>query len=220
MSFIFTPDLDTIMKKLIFVFLFIFTISVLHAQLKIGLKAGYNLSYFDAGYVSNVTYSSKSNFNAGLIFSLPLGSGVTLQPEAFYSGEGANLATTNLTGEYSYQYLNIPVMLKYVAPFHVFLETGPQIGFLLGAHLKEEGFPSTDIKEWTKSAGYSWVFGAGYQLPMGLGLDARYNFGLSDVAKDGTNTYNDGSVKNNVIQIGLFYIFGNPSGNTAPPVKN
>ncbi len=184
-----------------------------NAQARFGFKAGYNLSSFYASYVTDVSYSSRSNFNAGVLLSIPISEGLSFQPEAFYSGEGANINTSNLSGVYNFQYLDIPFLLKYKAPIPIFIETGPQIGFLLGAAEKEQGFPSTDVKDDTKSTGFSWVFGLGYELRSGFGLDALFNLGLTDVAK-ASNTYNSGSIKNNVFQVGIFYLL--PSASPVP----
>jgi hypothetical protein len=38
-----------------------------------------------------------------------------------------------------------------------------------------------------------------------VGVDARYNLGLSNIAAQEVNGY---SVKNSVFQVGVFYIFG------------
>ncbi len=196
------------MKKISFIALFIISFYPLQAQLQFGIKAGINQTTFNATYVSDVTYTPKTNFNAGVIVSFPLGSAFSLQPEAVYSGQGANINTTNVNGVYKYQMLNFPVLIKIVIVSHFFAETGPQVGFTLGAKIYEGGYPTTNIKSQTKSPDYSWTFGVGYQLPMNLGLDIRYNLGLTDLAKDGSNSYNDGSVKNSVIQVGIYYIFG------------
>jgi hypothetical protein len=198
------------MKKFSFFVLFILSFSALHSQIQVGLKAGYNLSSFITTIPSDFySYSPKSNFNAGIVVSFPLGAGFFLQPESVYSGQGSEVNLTGIHGEYDFQNLNFPVLLKYLSPLHLYAETGPQLGFLLGATLYEDGFPSTNVKSQTNSSGYSWVFGLGYQFPMNLGLDIRYNLGLTHVQTDNSNAYNDADIKNNVFQVGIFYMFEN-----------
>ena len=51
-----------------------------------------------------------------------------------------------------------------------------------------------------KKADVSGVVGAGYDFPFGIRLDARYNFGFTDVLKDGKS-------KNNVFSVALGYSF-------------
>ena len=179
------------------------------AQARIAVKAGYNLSSFNAAYAPDVSYSSLNNFNAGLVLSLPLGAHFNVVSEAVYSGEGASINIGKVNGSYNFQLLNIPVLIKYMTASRVFLETGPQAGFLLGAQIKEDGFSSSNIKGDTKSTEFSWAFGLGYQLAMNLGLDARYNVGLTDMAKSSV-AYNGSSIKNNVLQIGIYYLFSFP----------
>jgi hypothetical protein len=52
-----------------------------------------------------------------------------------------------------------------------------------------------------KQSDFSWAFGIGFISASGLGFDARYNLGLSDITKG------RGNVKNQVWQLGLFYQF-------------
>ena len=155
------------MKKISSVILLIISGPVLEAQVQVGVKGGFNMNSFNASYETEINYSSETNFNAGLIFSLPLGSGLSVQPEMSYSGEGADIETDNVHGVYSFKMLNVPVLLKFTTPFHLFGETGPQAGFLLGATIKEGEFPSADIKSETKSPNFAWAFGIGYQLRQG-----------------------------------------------------
>jgi opacity protein-like surface antigen len=63
-----------------------------------------------------------------------------------------------------------------------------------------------DVKEDLETMNFSWAIGAGYKLSNGLGFGARYNLGLSNIAK--TDDSGEGKVKSNVIQIGLTYTFG------------
>jgi hypothetical protein len=79
----------------------------------------------------------------------------------------------------------------------------------LGATLTEDGFPSANIKSQTTTSGYSWAFGVGCQLPMNFGLDIRYNLGLTEVPNSNSNAYNNASIKNNVFQVGITYMFPN-----------
>jgi hypothetical protein len=52
---------------------------------------------------------------------------------------------------------------------------------------------------------FSWVFGLGYKMPkMNLGIDARYNLGLTTVNEP---TGDPAKNKNSVFQFGIFYLF-------------
>jgi hypothetical protein len=205
------------MKKMVFVLLFSICSLASKAQLQFGVKGGFSLSSFVVpDPFLGVSYSSKPDFNGGFLLSVPMGSGgLTFQPEVVYSGEGAHVNVSGIKGDYNLQMLNFPLLLKYKAPAGYFFEAGPQVGFLLSGDLTEDGFGSRNIREDSKSPTFSVAFGLGYQLPMNLGIDLRYNWGLTNLAKSGNQAYNNPTIRNNVIQIGIYYIFSSPPA-TAP----
>jgi hypothetical protein len=137
---------------------------------------------------------------------------LSVQPEAYYSDQGAKVKIDDgsggtISGTYKLGYINVPVLLKYTTSSGFFVQTGPQIGFLLSAKASAEG-QTVDEKQYFKSTDFSWAFGAGFLTSMNIGIDARYNLGLSNVEKDqGSGT---GTIKNSVIQVGVFYLFGEP----------
>jgi len=172
------------------------------AQVQFGVKAGYNLDNVTMS-PSQSGISSRSDFNGGIFASIPLFSSCSLQPEVLYSGQGAAFSNSSATGKANYDYLNVPVLFKYQHHSGLFAETGPQIGFLLSAKETAAG-QSVDTKSQSQSTDFSWVFGIGYKLPFGLGIDARYNLGLTNINKD---SQSNGTIKNSVFQFGLFYLF-------------
>jgi hypothetical protein len=192
------------MKKVILVMLTSASFMFASAQVQFGVKAGYNLANLTIS-PSQSGVSSKSDFNAGILASIPLFISCSLQPEVMYSGQGASFSDSFATGKLNYGYLNVPVLFKYQHTSGLFAETGPQIGFLLSAKEKS-GSQSADTKSNTQSTDFSWAFGVGYKIPkMNLGIDVRYNLGLTNLVK-GSGSSN-GTVKNSVFQFGLFYMF-------------
>jgi hypothetical protein len=95
-------------------------------------------------------------------------------------------------------------LVKYEVASGLSIETGPQLGLLVGAKIKPDAGGSVDIKSELKTADFGWTLGASYLLPLNLGVDVRYNLGLTNYLKDSGN----GSIKNGVLQIGVFYLFG------------
>jgi hypothetical protein len=70
-----------------------------------------------------------------------------------------------------------------------------------------------NVKDQFKSTDIGWTLGTGYLSPIDLGLDIRYNFGLTDInnatASGRQNApIQNGHMKNSVVQIGIFYLFG------------
>lgn len=177
------------------------TMQIARSQVKFGLKAGVNLStQAISGMNVTSTAESKTDFNAGVLANVNISETFIFQPELVYSGQGSG--TTNSSGKLDYNYLNVPVLLKFQHPTGFFIETGPQLGILLSAKFKTNN-STVDEKAYVKSTDLAWVFGGGYKIPdLNLGLDFRYNLGLTNI-QDGSIV----TVKNQVIQIGVFYIF-------------
>lgn len=192
------------MKRSLLLFAFTLAIATIsQAQVRIGLKGGVNLANL-TGDVSN--NKMKIGFNAGVIAKFSVTDAFSIQPEILYSNQGTQVEEGDMDIKMHLNYVNIPIMFQYnIAGF--FLETGPQAGILASAKGKAEG-ESADIKELFKGIDFGWGIGAGYQMSgSGLGLTARYNIGLGNIAD------NDGSVKikNSTIQLGFFYMLGRPS---------
>ncbi len=190
------------MKRVLLVLIAAASAVFASAQIQFGIEAGYNLATLVSS-PSESAVTSKSDFNAGVLASVPLFSSCSLQPEIMYSGQGDALNSMYFSAKTNLDYLNIPVLFKYQHSSGLFAETGPQLGFLLSAHQNANG-QSVDTRSVTQSTDFSWAFGIGYKLPKGLGIDARYNLGLVNLAK---GPYFDGTIKNSVFQFGLFYMF-------------
>lgn len=195
------------MKKLLFVGIALTSVMITSGQIKIGVEAGVNVANWkeepDNGQVHEL--STLTNFNAGAFVSIPLMKGLTLQPEIMYSGAGSKYAESDGdSGTYHFDYLNIPVLLKYTTSIGVFAEIGPQFGFVVSATNVDHTLSFTEnIKSFYNQTDFSAVFGLGYISPFNLGIDARYNLGFTNLIKD-SGEY---SRKNQVFQIGLFYLF-------------
>jgi hypothetical protein len=155
--------------------------------------------------LTNVDRSkTRASIFAGGFVNIAFDKSLSIQPELLYSGQGSkyedlfNIKSTTKLG-----YINIPVMVQYRLVPEFYLEAGPQIGFLAGAHAKS-GKVTVDVKDAYKSVDFGLGFGLGYQFPIGLGVGARYMFGLSNIV----DTDNDDlKQKNSVAQIGVFYTF-------------
>lgn len=180
------------------------------AQVSFGAKAGGAITSLPGDY-SNF---SKVGFYGGVTGELPVGKKFSVAAELVYSLQGnkqrimfADWAPT--TGSYEYDekahmnlsYVNVPVLVKYQVVKNVFIETGLQAGLLVAAKVKTTD-GSGDIKDNYKSFDLSWPIGVGFKLPNGLGVNLRYNHGLTSVYK--TNYWDP---KNRVVQLGVFYIF-------------
>jgi hypothetical protein len=182
------------------------------AQIQFGVKAGANISTLTGSDASGS--KTKIGFQGSVLLAVPVGDGFWVQPEVNYSMQGAK-GTVNFTDfTLSQNYLNVPVLFKYIHPSGVFAETGPQIGFLMSANVSAGG-SSTDVKAAYQSVDYGWAFGVGYLIKaINAGIDARYNLGFINIEANTGNNYSNGTTKSSVFQFGIFVMFGgDKSGN-------
>jgi hypothetical protein len=189
------------MKKLALVLLAGFFFATAHAQFAFGIKGGANISNVNGSDVTNI--NSVVGFNAGAYLKVPLTRHLSIQPEVVYSGQGFKETTSGVSTTQIESYVNVPVLLKYTHFTGVFIETGPQVGFLASAKASSQGV-SVDDKPSFNSTDFSWVLGVGVKIPATpISLDARYNFGLANIINNGSSGADASSVHNGSFQIGI-----------------
>ncbi len=173
-------------------------------HVNIGIKGGVNV--YNVHNDNNIKYDSKIGFNIGLLGHIHLNKNVAIQPEIVYSAQGAKYTVNNEETIYKLDYVNIPVLFQYMWDNGLRIQAGPQVGFLLSGKSKTNS-TTVDHKADLKPIDFAVSFGAGYIHPAtGLGIDVRYNLGLSDINKNSTVVST-----NRGLQVGLFYIFGKNS---------
>ncbi|SHF94227.1 porin family protein [Chryseobacterium sp. OV279] len=194
-----------------------------------GVKGGMNISTISEVYDNGWMYSdqkAKIGFNAGVFANIPISEKFSLQPEILYSGLGAKIETsrmfdpgpmTKLEGKetLSLSYLSVPVMFQYNIIPDLYVEAGPEFGFLLGGRSKGEWTDTTDNIKTTTSYSdklsnglfnkfnFGIGIGAGYYFTQNLAVTARFTAGITDIYKHG----NGNAVRNNAFQVGLAYKF-------------
>jgi len=185
------------------------TATIFAQQASLGLKAGLNVSNLSNS--SGYDMGSKLGFNGGLLAHIHLTPSLALQPEAVYSSQGAKYTVSGSEHTLSLNYINIPLQLQYMFDNGFRLQTGPQVGFLAGVNdkvgdVETDYFTSQDFK----TVDFSWSAGLGYLSTSGLGVDGRYNFGISNINNVGSNV-----LHNNVFQLGVFYMLNNTQKTTS-----
>ena len=187
------------MKKISVFVVALFVTTVLLAQApKYGIKGGINFSKLTASGDAGL----RTGFHAGFLSHIHLTPAFSLQPEVVYSSQGAKYPT-NPDIKRKLDYINIPVLLQYNFDNGFRLQGGPQVGFLVSAKDKvgdvELNTISTDN---FKTIDFSIPLGFSYLGYSGLGVDARYNIGVTNVVEGSTT-----NIRNSVIQFGVFYLF-------------
>ena len=172
-----------------------------------GLKAGVNLANLKTDFYDDS--KARTSFYAGGLAHIHLNEHLALQPELVYSMQGFEYTITsgnNVTGKIDY--INFPVMFQYMNS-GVRIETGPQLGFLVNSQYVYSDGRDDDVEDRFKTTDFSWAFGVGYLSQHGIGINARYNLGISNINKDITvSGVNNPEINNRVWQFGLFYQFG------------
>jgi len=189
------------MKKLFMIAVCVTASGFLFAQppdVHFGLKGGVNIASLNVE--NGVDFNSRASFYIGGLAHIHVSPHFAVQPELYYSGQGGKDGGETVR----LGYLNIPVLLQYMAGNGFRLQTGPQLGILLKAEDELDNV-TVNIKDNLKTVDFSWAFGASYQFPgSGLGVDARYNLGISNISEGGPN-----NIQNRVLALGLFYQFMN-----------
>jgi len=181
----------------------VFGLTSVNAQeVKFGAKAGVNFATIGGDDTGDL--SSRTGFHVGGVAEIGISEKFSVQPELVYSAQGATEDFEGVDVDWKFDYLNVPVMAKYMVADGFSIEAGPQIGFLLSAKV-EGGGEEVDIKDEVSGIDFGFGFGAGYKMESGLNFSARYNLGLSNINDfEGSDDFSN---QNNVFQISVGYFF-------------
>jgi opacity protein-like surface antigen len=195
-------------------------------DVKFGAKVGLNISN-----LSGDVEDTKSLIGAHLggFAEISISEKFAIQPELLFSIQGAKSEYSESDIDYSYSeetktklnYLNVPLLAKYYVADKFALLAGPQFGILMSAKedyefsetlsgTTDSGSESIDAKEFYKSLALSFNLGASYSITENFFVDARYNLGLSSIAKDYTDEFGDSTslkINNNIFQFSVGYKF-------------
>jgi hypothetical protein len=207
------------MKKLLLVSIAVlFTVGMAHALLpSFGIKGGLNMAKYTGSDAGSTDY--KMGVAGGAFVCLDL-IAMKLQPELLFSQKGAKEEGTidilgtpvNYSASTTANYIEIPVLAKFsfgkiIVPS---IYAGPSLGMLMSATGEAEfggvSSGSVDVKDAFNSTDLGLVFGIEIKTPAKLSIEARYNMGISSVAKDIAGTSFD--VKNSTASLMLgYYLF-------------
>ncbi len=209
------------------------------AQINFGVKVGGNLanisgmvgedSGLDWGDLAKVTpsQSMKLGLNAGIYAEYMVMPMLGVQVEANFSMQGVNTkveSTSSLLGgaasttkqAWAANYVTVPILAKFhFGPIRAYV--GPQLGFALGMNTTTETITGDntntqkDVVEDYNSFDFSLALGAQYKITANIGVDARYNIGLTNVfpavKNDKGEVLSEAWGKQGVLQVGVFYEF-------------
>jgi hypothetical protein len=160
---------------------------------KFGVKGGVNFSnlYTDNADDENVL----TGFNIGLYAKVPVTNSISVQPEIYYTGKGAEVVYNNAfasgTAKFKLNYIEVPVMLVANVTKNFNVQVGPYAGYLIsGKTTNESG--TYNFQDNINTDDFNKI-DAGVAAGLGLDLETvsfgvRYNYGLTKVGKENTTT--------------------------------
>lgn len=194
------------MKKIIFLFA-IFSTTIVFSQkskrdegIKLGIKGGLNVSNL-MGDVEDL--GIRTSVHIGMLAEIIVSDKFSIQPELLYSGQGATYVGSNPGFlRKKLNYITLPVLAKFPVLKGLYLETGPQVGFLISA--KEKTNDSNDKIKGIKTIDFGLNAGLNYEFKNGVFIQGRYNLGLTDTGATGDANKR---ASNSVIQFSLGCLF-------------
>ncbi|HLT06586.1 MAG TPA: porin family protein [Cyclobacteriaceae bacterium] len=160
------------------------------AQVKAGLRAGVN--YADLGELNP---KAGIGFHAGTYLRFSLAGILELEPGIQYAQRRFGVHPDFPSSRLHLNYIDVPVVARIgLMPF-VDLFAGPQASVLVSKRYKGEGqfdrlndFPQQELGA---------LIGIGVSIPLGINLQASYDFGLTNPVHNGHE------IKNRVFKISL-----------------
>ncbi len=194
--------LDKIAALAIFTMLSFFP---LQAQWEVGGLIGFNVAGISVNPGSgSEDYSSRFGFGIGLVADRPLTDRIYLHAEPMFLQKGSTLETSNFTAVYKLNYIEIPIMFKYIfqnsASWLPYAMAGPSFGFLTSAKFDIDEGGEQDEKDNSNTFDFGLGFGGGVSYPYNnktFFAETRYVFGLTNVNAES----DESTVKNRGLQV-------------------
>ncbi|MFD2823435.1 porin family protein [Lacinutrix iliipiscaria] len=170
------------MKNTLLLIAFIFVSFTMHAQnTTSGVRVAYNISNLDFEPDATFDNTHRNGLAIGAFLDYAFSEKMSIMPELMYSAEGGK------EKELRANYIQMPITLR----FH-FGKMSVGVG------------PQANLKIWSYEDGYrnfifSAVGGAQYDISDNFFIDARFNYGFSNIYDDEVGV----EAKNSTIQLGI-----------------
>ncbi len=213
-----------ILRGILFVSCFFLLTEGAHGQMQVelGVKGGVNFSNINSSSAVVAVYGEQTGYHAGAYAMFKFGK-AAIQPEVLYSSEGQQYKYSqpgfpqlNST----FNYINVPLLLKIYVTDWLNLQAGPQFGFLLNSKgylygYNQSGPPVVtyqSLDHYVQGFNTSIAIGAGVDLPFGLNFSLRYNGGVRDInnltgqySQGVSSSFGTSAAKTEVFQISVGY---------------
>ena len=170
-------------------------------EVTLGVKGGINVSKLTVDDPSDPDFGfdSRTDFQVGVFAEFALGPKFAIQPEVYYSKNGADARSGDPDVKLGLDYIRVPVLLmarlsSRESLMYPILYAGPQVAFETACSVSGStdaasvsvdcDDPSLDGGLRTKGTDFGLVFGGGFEMlfsRLTVQLDARYNLGLTNL---------------------------------------
>lgn len=204
------------MKKFRFAILFMALSSTVMAQdIRYGITAGPTWSTMKTNWAMDQESKHVLGFHFGGFAEMPLAEKFSLRPELEYQTMGVKYPADDANDTFGVRtkstYITLPILLEYALMDKLKVGVGPYASMMLS--LKDKVIPYQGMED---EYNYDYVdesshfkklhlgVGAGisYQIVSKIGVNFRYNLGLSNMLKDGDT---DSTVRNRSFSLGVSY---------------
>jgi hypothetical protein len=184
--------------------------SILQAQekpVRFGIRAGVNFSSMNYSEGSpppeiSVRSSWKAGGAAGFLMIVPLSGNFYIQPEYLYSQMGGKLSSTQTT--YEFNYLSLPVFLRWEATQRLSFLAGPEFSLLINA--KEKNGDSIEVvTKGLEDRSLAAAFGTEFNINPSFLIGVKYMIGINHI--DYIEIQQDKGFKYEMLQGSIVYIF-------------
>lgn len=162
------------------------------APVYFGLRTGWNVSHVTSDMAALDARSRLSRMNLGLVLGsqiLPY-TPVAFETGLLYSGKGGKLSSTGQRLVYNLEYLEVPMVMKYIAPMTESMYLQPFMGLYMAAGVAGQ---AKDFETRTTFSSFDENlfrrFDAGLRLGCGVNVamfyaELSYDFGLANISRD------------------------------------
>jgi len=195
------------------------SLTTAEAQVHFGVKAGLNMSDFLGDDEVLEGTEPRLGLVAGAFAQFPLSPSFAIQPEVLYSMKGitseASAEEVNLEGKIAVNYIEIPVLAKFLVPLQSGLNlsayAGPAVAFKVSEEVELAGeggsirFDTDVFKSTDFGAAFGGTVGAG-----AFDVDLRYTLGLVNIVAEQSDAedFLDDTLRNGVFSVSASWTFG------------
>lgn len=193
-------------------FISLFCYHTTYAQTTTAIKGGLGIASFKYKYGNN--YPARGVWYSGVALRTMLKNQLFFQPELLYSLRGyhENADTYgNSSGNVSYGYLSMPLLIGYKPTKNLSLMAGPEPGYMLFAQSHFNSNRSNIVQYVNYRFSVDATVGAAYNVSTRLAIEARLVAGMTSLYKvvytdmSGALVESTKSGRNKLVQIGISY---------------